>query len=136
MPHHVLDQSVSIVQMQDVYINGRAAVQQVIDDGDLPEDGEIILEIKSLLINYHGVLSKHRETIESQHKNVDSPKNTPVKHKTVDNVKRKLNFAINQAIDYNVNYLNDDFDKISTVERGEEVPPLLRSSHSKLVNMI
>ena len=123
---HVLDQSVQIVQMQDVYINGRAAVQQVIDDGDLPEDDEIILEIKSLLINYHGLLSKHRETVKSQRKNVDSPKNTPVEHKTVENVKSKPNFAINQVIDYNVNYLNDDFNNIPTIERGEEVPPLLQ----------
>ena len=65
-----------------------------------------------------------------------SSKNTPVEHKTVDNVKRKLNFAINQTIDYNVNYLNDDLNNIPTVVRGEMVPPLLQSSHSTLKNVI
>ena len=93
MNTYTLDQSIPIMEMQNLYLKGQTAVQQVIDDGDLPEDNKILSEVKCLLIDYHGVLSKYRKIVKSQQKNVDSPKNTPVDPKKVDNVMKKLNIV-------------------------------------------
>ena len=63
MQSHVLEQNIPMTELQDLYLKGHTAVQQVIDDGDLPEDDKILLEVKCWLIGYNDVHSKHQETV-------------------------------------------------------------------------
>ena len=46
--------------------------------------------------------------VKNQKKNADLSKKPPVNSKLVDNVKKKLNFVVEQTINHNTNYLNDD----------------------------
>ena len=69
MHDHVLNNSVPITALQEQYSKGKAAVKRVIHEGDIPEDDQVLSEVKSLLCSYHDIIDRHQKEVETQKKN-------------------------------------------------------------------